>query len=428
MASARNPHTLEQLTHAHLEAAARAWDPEDKVSDFEMETDRVVTIAGRTFPTKPIVALAHELAGLGMLTNQQLAGAAARRRLEELGFLVSPPDPRTRIAGQALGSDRTQFALERHHVEAGARAMRAEAGDPPNRLISIRPHDTDWRVGIDGLWYNPHRLGHYACAAAGYTYNHMQSGDSNYRRYRAYLESLGFPVKRGRTPVRQPGQTWAEGELRAAAAGLDATGSEEDGGGEDPLQVELDGQTYPAEALLGLPAGTAPSSEDLYAITAAGGSLRVAADPLDAALERLAAREGLPTEVSREIRARIGQGTFRTALLRLHGRCVVSGIAVQAVLRAAHIHRWADCADSERHDPDNGLLLSANLDCLFEAGLIAFADDGRMLVSSKLDPAERQYLQIVDGQRLSFTPTRRQCEYLARHRARTRAARGEDQA
>lgn len=137
-------------------------------------------------------------------------------------------------------------------------------------------------------------------------------------------------------------------------------------------------------------------------------------------MEALAAREGLPTEASREIRARIGQGTFRTALLRLHGRCVVTGMTVPAVLRAAHIHRWADCTDTDRHDPENGLLLSANLDCLFETGRIAFDDEGTMLVSPRLDADARASLGLREGLRLTDSPSPKQRTYLARHRERTR--------
>lgn len=106
---------------------------------------------------------------------------------------------------------------------------------------------------------------------------------------------------------------------------------------------------------------------------------------------------------------RFGQGRFREALLQLQGRCSVSGISTPAVLRAAHIHRWADCDDTPtaRHDIDNGQLLAAHLDALFEKGLIIFADDGRMLVSPELTPAERERLQIDEPCRLYFKPSPR---------------------
>ncbi|WP_158664395.1 HNH endonuclease [Cupriavidus metallidurans] len=417
----RDPETLQALTREHLLAAAQAWDPARKVSDFEMEAERTVTIDGRSFPTKPIVALAHALAGFGTLTSAGLAGWAARRRLTALELPVSPPIPRKKpAASQASRAHLSQWALEREDLEAGAIAMRAQSGPIPNRLISLRPHQTEWRLEIDGLWYNPYRLAQFACAAAGLTFDSTM-GVSDYRRFQTFLGTR-FPLKRGRTPSRAPGQPWASTELREAAAGLlgtDAQAAGADDGGES-LQVVLDGIAYPAASLLGLAPGQALSTQDLAAITEAGGTLRAAPDPVDAALEALAAQQGLPTEVSRQVRGRIGQGRFRDALLQLHGRCAVSGISNPAVLRAAHIHRWADCDDTPtaRHDVDNGLLLAAHLDALFEKGLIIFADDGRMLVSPELTPADRELLQIAGPRRLAVKPSLRQCEYLAEHRAR----------
>lgn len=108
---------------------------------------------------------------------------------------------------------------------------------------------------------------------------------------------------------------------------------------------------------------------------------------MDAELDALATNPALYNEARREISARIGQGRFRAALLALHGnQCVLTGISAPSALRAAHIHRWADCRDDPRaqRDPENGLLLSANVDCLFEAGLIAFANDSTVLLSPLL--------------------------------------------
>ncbi|WP_354681944.1 HNH endonuclease signature motif containing protein [Cupriavidus necator] len=106
--------------------------------------------------------------------------------------------------------------------------------------------------------------------------------------------------------------------------------------------------------------------------------MRTAPDAVESELAALVDSETLSTEARREVTARLGQGLFRAALLALHGRCALTGIAEPSVLRAAHIHRWADSRDEPRarRDPENGLLLTANLDCLFEGGLIAFDDKG----------------------------------------------------
>lgn len=74
------------------------------------------------------------------------------------------------------------------------------------------------------------------------------------------------------------------------------------------------------------------------------------------------------TEIERLVRQRIGQDTFRSAMLDYWGgRMRCTGINVPQVLRASHAKPWAECAtDAERLDVFNGFLLSANLDALFD--------------------------------------------------------------
>lgn len=422
MVNARDPEALQNLTREHLLAASREWDSRERVSNFKSKTPREVVISGRKYPTKAIVALAHELAGFGTLTSQQLAGEAARRRLQAVGFALADavaPSPDPNPASISLEQ------LQRHHIEAGAAAMRESMEwSIANKNIARKPHETEWRVGIDELWYNPRVLRHYAYVAAGLSVNYALSM-SEYDCYRAHLEALGFPVKRGRTPVHARTKPKSAGDLRRVAATL--LGLADDA---DPLQVLLDGAAYPAGALLGLTPSTAPSDQDLATISEAGAVLRAAPDPLDLELETLMARNDLSTEARREITARIGQGRFRAALMRLHGGCSVTGISTPEVLRAAHIHRWADCTETPaaRLDPDNGLLLTANLDALFEAGLIAFGDEGGILISPQLDADAQAALGIHTGMKLMATPSAAQRVYLAKHRDRTCAMRVDETA
>ena len=415
----RDPDTLQQITHSHLEAAASAWQAGERVAALKSSTPWEAQIAGAWYPTKAILALAHRHAGLGELTRDTLAGEAARRRLAALDI------PLQRTGQQVASADNPTWSrLLRQDVEAGAAALRQDMEHwIAMKQIASKPHETGWRVGIDGLWYGPYVLGSEACTVAGLRFERDMT-PLEYAQYRAHLESLGFPVKRGRTPTRSQAG-WKPGELQAAAAGLvgtDRNATDVDG---DPLQVLLDGLAYPAATLLGLPRGKAPSAQDLAAITEAGGALHAAPDPVDAALEALAGQSGMPTEVSRQVRSRIGQGRFREALLQLHGHCAVSGISTTAVLRAAHIHRWADCdgTPTARYDIDNGLLLAANLDCLFETGLIAFDDDGRILISPELDTTACEALGLNPEIRLAVAPSPGQRSYLAKHRERTRAMR-----
>jgi hypothetical protein len=101
-----------------------------------------------------------------------------------------------------------------------------------------------------------------------------------------------------------------------------------------------------------------------------------------------AATAGLPraTESERLVVQRIGQDTFREALLLYWaGRCPLTGITDTALLRASHIIPWKDCVtDAERLDANNGLLLSSLWDAAFDDGLVTFADDGHPIASPLL--------------------------------------------
>lgn len=96
-------------------------------------------------------------------------------------------------------------------------------------------------------------------------------------------------------------------------------------------------------------------------------------------------------ETQRELllKARIGQGRFRSDLMAAWGHCPISGVARPDLLRASHIKPWRSSNDGERLDADNGLLLGVHLDCLFDKGFISFDDNGGLLVSRHLTDAER---------------------------------------
>lgn len=121
-----------------------------------------------------------------------------------------------------------------------------------------------------------------------------------------------------------------------------------------------------------------------------------------------------------KILARVGQGAFRRELLNYWGyQCAVTDIDQVEVLRAAHIERWGDCTSKKeplRLSVENGLLLSANLDCLFEVGLIAFSDSGEMLFSKQLKPAVVKQMNLKKSMRLRIEPTPQQAIHLKVHR------------
>lgn len=116
------------------------------------------------------------------------------------------------------------------------------------------------------------------------------------------------------------------------------------------------------------------------------------------------------------INARIGQGLFRSKVLAIWGNCcAVTGSKTKDAIRASHIKPWRNSSNEERLDPNNGLPLIANLDALFDAGLISFDEQGSILVSPQLSPTERLILSVNDC-RLLKSPTNATAVFLAYHR------------
>lgn len=121
------------------------------------------------------------------------------------------------------------------------------------------------------------------------------------------------------------------------------------------------------------------------------------------------------TTVLSQVNTRRGQGKFRADLISMwNGACAVSSLTHSALLRASHIKPWAVSNNKEKRDPNNGLLLTANLDALFDKGLISFKNDGTMMVSSQLDAAHR--LAVFAQSRLRVPPSDEVKHYLDFHR------------
>lgn len=125
-----------------------------------------------------------------------------------------------------------------------------------------------------------------------------------------------------------------------------------------------------------------------------------------------------PTEKETLVSARLGQGSFRRDVLKRWGqRCSVTASSTLEVIRASHIKPWRVSNDQERLDANNGLALVANLDALFDAGLISFDPFGTLIVSPQLDAAERQQFGL-SGQSLHLRkePSAATEVYLLYHR------------
>jgi hypothetical protein len=124
--------------------------------------------------------------------------------------------------------------------------------------------------------------------------------------------------------------------------------------------------------------------------------------------------------VQRLIWVRKNHGKFRDPVQQhWEGKCAVSDHDCNGLLIASHIFPWARSTSKEKTDVNNGLLLSAPLDKLFDQGLIAFANDGTMLVSKNLSKRTQRVFGLkAAGGEIADTSkvTRSMLQYLARHR------------
>ena len=106
------------------------------------------------------------------------------------------------------------------------------------------------------------------------------------------------------------------------------------------------------------------------------------------------------TERESVVKARIGQGQFRDALLSYWRSCAVTGCKKPEVLIASHIKPWSESDLQDRLNMYNGLLLSPNLDSCFDSGLISFDNQGEILISHKLHKDDQVALGINQDMRL----------------------------
>lgn len=115
------------------------------------------------------------------------------------------------------------------------------------------------------------------------------------------------------------------------------------------------------------------------------------------------------TEAECAQKVRIGQDRFRDALIVYwDGTCPLTSIRNPELLRASHIVPWAHCAsDEERLNVYNGLLLSSLWDAAFDAGLVTFDNEGRVIASPNLGEAAMRELGIEAAPRLMLTDEHR---------------------
>ena len=134
-------------------------------------------------------------------------------------------------------------------------------------------------------------------------------------------------------------------------------------------------------------------------------------------IEKIKNDDQIPeTERTEIIQSRVGQGSFRKSLFdKYRGRCIITGINHPKLLVASHIKPWVVSSNKERLSVDNGLLLSATYDRLFDRGLITFDRQGKIFLSSFIGEENVKRLNLSKGLRFDLGISGNMGEYLDYH-------------
>lgn len=117
-----------------------------------------------------------------------------------------------------------------------------------------------------------------------------------------------------------------------------------------------------------------------------------------------------------EAKIRLGQSGFRKSLLKKLKTCPITGISEEKILMASHIKPWAVSNDFERLDLNNGFIFSPTIDKLFDAGLITFEENKKLIISSTLSAANIDKIGIIAGKKYTKLPLESRKNYLDYHR------------
>lgn len=125
------------------------------------------------------------------------------------------------------------------------------------------------------------------------------------------------------------------------------------------------------------------------------------------------------TEKETVAKHRIGQGLFKELLLNKYGcKCALCTITTEKMLIGSHIKEWSASSDEEKLDVNNGLLLCAHHDALFDKHLISFDNAGKLIVSPTLTEQEKTELQLYAISDISVSSE--MLPYLEVHRNKLR--------
>jgi putative restriction endonuclease len=121
------------------------------------------------------------------------------------------------------------------------------------------------------------------------------------------------------------------------------------------------------------------------------------------------------TTMAAEVMVRVGHKKWSAEVKTMWGeRCCATGFNVRPLLRASHIVSWSEDEGCRLHR-HNGLCLSPAYDAAFDAHLITFQDDGRILLADEFSPESARQIGIDPATQIKgLLPDH--LKYLERHR------------
>jgi len=136
----------------------------------------------------------------------------------------------------------------------------------------------------------------------------------------------------------------------------------------------------------------------------------------DTAEKTIREDEAIPlTEREQLVKARVGQGLYRSRVEILESGCRITGVTDRRFLRASHIKPWSKSDNWEKLDGSNGLLLAPHVDHLFDKGFISFTDSGQLICSGSLPEVVKVAFGILNQNRPALL-TAKQSVYMRHHR------------
>lgn len=111
---------------------------------------------------------------------------------------------------------------------------------------------------------------------------------------------------------------------------------------------------------------------------------------------------------------RSGQQSFRRKAINISEQCEATLSNLMFAIDACHIKPYSLCTDDEKSDPNNSILFLASIHRAFDHGYITFNDDGKIVISKKLDQWEWESLGLSGKERIRMPGNRK--EYMHYHR------------